>query len=159
MKTRLILFIGLLIPLITLLTGCSGYTYKDAVKNGDVIGGPGGPLHVEKLDQFVDHAASRQQAKLTVVNFTVEGQPDIGKLEYKDGKIQYSWSTRSKLNKKRNDLRYKTACSTIETIEEQLEGNVVVSKLYILKGCEETIGMRYKEPDSIIVYQLPIEQE
>jgi len=147
----------LIIILLIALTGCSSYSYNDAVKNGDVIGGPGGPLHVEKLDQFVDHAANQQQAKLTIINFTVEGQPDIGKLEYKDGKIKYSFSTRSKLNKKRNDLRYKTACSTIETIEERLHENVVISKLYVLKGCEEAIGMRYNEPNSIIVYQLPIE--
>ncbi len=62
------------------------YDYDKAIKNGDVVMGPGGLVNVDKFHSFINNVENKQPDKIRITAYTLEGNPGIFDLDF-DGSI------------------------------------------------------------------------
>jgi hypothetical protein len=62
------------------------YNSDKAVKNGDVVMGPGGLVNVDKFHSFIKNVENQQPDKIRITAYSKEGYPEIFDLDF-DGDI------------------------------------------------------------------------
>ncbi len=73
------------------------YDFKNAEKDGFVIYSNNKIINKEKIKEFYDNTTSNKEATLTIIRYTIEGDPVIIQYNYSDGKfIVYEDTTRDK---------------------------------------------------------------
>lgn len=86
---NLIKQIVLLIIFLGLITGCS----DSAVKNADVVNTHGSIEGLDKMELFYEDTKKNVKSDLSVVHYTIEGDPMITDLTYNNGVIKVKQDT------------------------------------------------------------------
>ena len=140
----------ILVTFMLLASGCHSYSLEDAEKNGDLITGLVEMNH-EKIDEFMNDVKNNNESEIRITSFTIEGDPVLNDLSYKNGIIEYIYDNSRDKHGGKNKRSYTTKCEGIEKreiigIDEQDKDE------YILTGCNEIIGIH--DPDMKEIYLL-----
>ena len=68
-------------------------TVESATNNGDIVVNHGKVYNLSKLDNFIEDVRIGNTSKIQIIQFTIEGDPIVQKLEFDNNTIKYSIDT------------------------------------------------------------------
>ncbi|WP_239614231.1 DUF4362 domain-containing protein [Cohnella mopanensis] len=118
-----------LLSAITILSACSN-DLSNRGSMGDVIDIHGNVQHLDRMEQFIQHANQGEPASIRVVRYTIEGDPIYYDLSLKNGQIDFKYDT--------TEDKFGSGSITKSTCDNLTRKESATELAFVLTGCSGT---------------------